>query len=198
LGLGQVADELRGWIEAALSDTPWADAAAPWLETAPASGALAPATEGLAIALGLLAPCLVAFAVTRGGVRRGLVVVGAAALALTATTLSTALNFGPQNALTWLTPVTLPALAFGAVLALLIAPLRSRLAAGLGLVVLSAHVGLVAQAPSDPYFAASLHAWEQGRFIRFHGLARWIGWVWPYLAMLWLLVRLGTRDDKTG
>ena len=26
----------------------------------------------------------------------------------------------------------------------------------------------------------SLQAWEQGRFIRFHGLAQWVGWLWPY------------------
>jgi hypothetical protein len=52
----------------------------------------------------------------------------------------------------------------------------------------------VAQAPSDPYFAQSLKAWERGRFVRFHGLAQWVGWLWPYLAMLWLLTRMGGRD----
>jgi hypothetical protein len=69
-----------------------------------------------------------------------------------------------------------------------------RLAAGLGLVVLSALVVLVAQAPTDPYFADSLQAWEQGRFVRFHGLAQWVGWLWPYAAMAWLLARTGRRD----
>ena len=44
----------------------------------------------------------------------------------------------------------------------------------------------------DLYFAQSLQSWEQGRFIRFNGLALWIGWVWPYAAMAWLLSRLGT------
>jgi hypothetical protein len=61
----------------------------------------------------------------------------------------------------------------------------------LGLVVLTLVVG-VAQA--DPYFAQSLQAWEQGRFVRFHGLAQWIGWLWPYGAMGWLLSRLGARN----
>ena len=42
---------------------------------------------------------------------------------------------------------------------------------------------------TDPYFADSLQGWEQGRFIRFHGVARWIGWLWPYAAMAWLLAR---------
>jgi hypothetical protein len=55
-------------------------------------------------------------------------------------------------------------------------------------------VVMVSQAPVDPYFADSLQAWEQGRFIRFHGLALWIGWLWPYAAMAWLLGRLGTQE----
>ena len=53
---------------------------------------------------------------------------------------------------------------------------------------------LVAQAPSDPYFAESLLAWEQGRFARFHGLAQWVGWLWPYAAMGWLIARLAARQ----
>ena len=64
---------------------------------------------------------------------------------------------------------------------------------GLGLVVLTALVMLVAQAPADPYYAASLQGWEQGRFIRFHGVAQWVGWLWPYVAMAWLLARLAAR-----
>jgi hypothetical protein len=54
----------------------------------------------------------------------------------------------------------------------------------------------MAQAPADPYFAQSLQAWEQGRFVRFHGLAQWVGWLWPYVAMLWLLSRLGAADER--
>ena len=53
----------------------------------------------------------------------------------------------------------------------------------------------VAQAPADPYFAQSLQAWEQGRFIRFYGVARWVGWLWPYAAIVYLLARLGARDE---
>ena len=47
---------------------------------------------------------------------------------------------------------------------------------------LSVNVALVAQAPSDPYYADSLQQWEQGRFIHFHGLAQWVGWLWPFAA----------------
>ena len=67
--------------------------------------------------------------------------------------------------------------------------------AGVGLVALTGLIVGVAQAPADPYFAQSLQAWEQGRFVRFHGLAQWVGWLWPYAAMGWLLSRLGGRHQ---
>ena len=73
-----------------------------------------------------------------------------------------------------------------------LAPMPRRLVAGIGLVALTGLVFGVAQAPADPYFAQSLQAWEQGRFVRFHGLAQWIGWLWPYAAMGWLLSRLAS------
>ena len=53
---------------------------------------------------------------------------------------------------------------------------------------------LVHQVPSDPYYAETLLAWESGRFIRFHGLSRWFGLLWPFVALLWLLSRLLGRD----
>jgi hypothetical protein len=71
--------------------------------------------------------------------------------------------------------------------------LRPRLAGALALVSLSGLVVLVHGAPTDPYFADSLQGWEQGRFVRFHGVAQWLGWLWPYAAIAWLLVRAGRR-----
>lgn len=193
LGVGQIGDELRQLALAAVADTPLEADVEFWLAAGPATP-LSPLREGLAIALGLAVPCLVAFAVTARGWRRVVLVAGAALLAFGVTTLSTALNFGPDHALTWLTPTSLPAFGAGLALALLGSLAGRRLAAALGLVAVAALVVLVAQAPSDPYFAASLQAWEQGRFIRFHGLARWVGWLWPYLAMLWLLSRVSARE----
>jgi hypothetical protein len=61
--------------------------------------------------------------------------------------------------------------------------------------VLTAMVSIIGQAPADAYFADSLQAWEQGRFIRFHGVAQWVGWLWPYAAIVWLLVRITQRDS---
>lgn len=199
LGLGQVGGELRIAVDAAFSGTPWAADVTAWLgggAAVRATPVLSRANELLVIALGLAAPCLVAFAATRTGWHRLALLGGATGLALAVSTLSTALNFGPEHALAWWTPTTWRALALGVVLALLAIGAGPRLAAGLGLAALTALVVLVAQSPTDPYYAASLQGWEQGRFIRFHGLAQWIGWLWPYAAIAWLLTRLARQDSE--
>jgi hypothetical protein len=172
---------------------------APWVERwrgldLDGSG-LTPAGEFALTALGLIGPCLVAFSVARGGWRRLMLALGALVLGCLSTTLSTALNFGPQHLLAWSTPQVLAALAFGTLLAAGLSIVPRRAAAGLGLVALTASVIVVAQAPADPFFAQSLQGWEQGRFIRFYGLARWVGWLWPYAAIAYLLVRVGSRDE---
>ena len=194
LGVGQGLEPLQQGLLALLQDTP----AEAWmidvLKTSPHLTPMSPGSESAAIVLGVLAPCLVAFAISRPGWRRLLLVLGTMLVALAATTLSTALNFGPQHALAWGTQPVLMALASGTVLSGFAAVLPGRAAAGLGLVVLTALVALMAQAPSDPYYALSLQAWEQGRFIRFHGAAQWVGWLWPYAALGYLLVRVGARD----
>lgn len=195
LGVGHVARQLRAAMTDLLDNMPWTrslaallDEPVVWVQPLP------PLSDGLVQLLGLLAPCLVGFSVARRGWRRALLVLGLPALGIAVTTLSTALSFGPTNALAWVTPQTLPALALGMVLAASCAWLEPRAAAGLGLAVLGALVVLVSHAPVDPYFAYSLQSWEQGRFIRFNGLALWIGWLWPYAAMAWLLSRLGASS----
>ena len=196
LAQGQVLTRLQEAIAMLLSDTvvaPWVEG---WTDADLARSALSPGDEFALIALGLLAPCMVAISVARASWRRVVLVLGAATLGVLATTLSTTLNFGPQHLLAWSTPQALAALASAAVLAALLSVLPRRAAAGLGLVVLTALITLVAQAPSDPFFAQSLQGWEQGRFIRFYGVARWVGWLWPYAAIVYLLVRLAARDAE--
>lgn len=199
LGLGQVwppvvdaAADFGAWAES----VPWASAWAASLAAMsfPVSP-LSPLAEAALTAFGLLTPCLLAFTVTLPGWRRLVLVFGAAALGLATTTLSTALNFGPQHALAWLTPTTIPAFGTAMVLAALAIGVARRTAAALCLVSVTALIVLSAQAPTDPYFADSLQAWEQGRFIRFHGVSQWVGWLWPFAVLLQLLRLAGARTE---
>ena len=197
LSLGPPGERLRqtlsGWLEGASWAEPLHAMLAP-----PAAAAVAvsigPLAEVTTTALGLLVPCLLAYVVAPAGWRRVGLALGAAALGVGAMTLSTALNFGPQQALAWIGPRTGLALALGLLLALACAGLRARLVVALGLVACTALLAAALQAPADPYLTASLQQWEQGRFVRFHGLAQWLGWLWPLLALAWLLAQLGRRD----
>jgi VanZ family protein len=193
-GLGQVWPRLRDALTNWLQDSAVASVFEPWLQGDADVSALSPPSELVAAALGLVAPCLVAYAVSRPGWRRIVLALGAAAIGFAAMTLSTALNFGPEHALAWRTPVAMAAMVAASALVLLLAWVPRRAAAGVGLMVLAALVAVIAQAPADAYFSESLQAWEQGRFIRFHGVAQWVGWLWPYVAMAWLLSRVASRD----
>lgn len=195
LGLGQVGERLRDLLLDWLDNVPWAEGAYEMLAVTPEQARLWEPAESLVTGLGLLTPVLVAYAVVAPGWRRPVLAAGALALGVVAMTLSTALNFGPEHALAWLTPVAAAGLGVGAALALLAVPAPPRLAAGLGLVAVTGLVTLVAQAPADPYFAQTLLDWEQGRFVRFHGVAQWVGWLWPYAALGWLLARLARGGE---
>mgnify|MGYP000855396047 CR=1 FL=1 len=194
LGLGQIGPEWRAAVEWAVASTPLET----WFAASDASrtgvAPLPPLQEAAAITAGLAAPCLLAGVVTRAGWRRWILAPALGIAAAAVVTLSTALNFGPDHAWTWMTPGTSRVLGAAVVLCMLFGAASARTSAALGLVAVTALAALVSQAPADPYYAASLQAWERGRFIRFSGLAQWVGLLWPYLVMAWLVVRLGRRD----
>ncbi len=196
LGLGQVFDRIRELASAGLAGTPFEG----WIEPRAVlpQEALPPGLELITIAIGLLVPCLLAYAITTPTWRRGVMVAGAVWLGVLATTLSTAMSFGPQHAFAWVTSATPLGWGIGTLAAFALIMLPPRAAAALGALVIGAMVALVNDAPADPYYAESLLSWEQGRFIRFHGLSQWVGWLWPYVALLYLLVRAATRDETAG
>lgn len=195
LALGQVGERLREAAEWLVEDVPWAEPLQAALQAGtPVPEPLAPLSEGLLIALGLFGPCMLAYSVARAGWHRLVLACGIAAVAAATMTLSSLLNYGPRHALAWPTAATLPAMTAALIAALALAPVPRRLACGLALMALAGAAALVAQAPTDPYFAQSLQSWEHGRWVRFHGLAQWVGLGWPYLVMLWLLGRLAQRD----
>ena len=194
MGLGPGWERVQEGLADMLLDVPWAQSALEAIYDVPGPvGHLPTLLEGLGIVLGLLVPCLLAFSITRPGWRRGVMAMGAVALGWSVTTLSATLNFGPGLALAWITPVVLPAMGGALVLSSGLLWVNQRLAAALGIAALLGMLVVVAQAPADPYFADSLQAWEQGRFIRFHGLAQWVGWLWPFAAAVWLFNRIASR-----
>jgi hypothetical protein len=57
----------------------------------------------------------------------------------------------------------------------------------LALVGLVLQLTLLNNASANAYFALTLQNWEQGQFIRFHGLIQWLGWLWPFALLVYLM-----------
>lgn len=191
LGLGQVLERLEAALAEWLADTPFLG----WLPVRDVElQPLVPSAELLCVALGAVAPCLLAYSVMRSVGRRAAVAVLLLALGVSVTALSAALSWGPVHAWSWLSLPVRVGLVAGLVLALVLSPLPRRGSAAVLLLALSLHLSLLNQAPASAYFTHTLQAWEQGRFIRFHGLAQWLGWLWPFATLGYVLVRLSTRE----
>jgi VanZ family protein len=190
--MGQVAERVREWLLVFLSETAWAD----WAQASMPSPVLrnfTPTGEFVLIALGLLGPCCVLLTVSNPGWRCRVLLLTLVITAALTTSLSSALSFGPEHAWTWAKPLAWWAICAATGLAFLFSWASRRTVAALGLMVLAASVVLVSQAPSDPYFALNLQSWEQGRFIRFHGAAQWVGWLWPFMAIAYLMSVIAGR-----
>lgn len=200
-GLGQCWDEIEALFLAMLGHLPlsswgWELSLDPLALSGDRSAPSKPA-QILAIALGALSPLALCCAAMSPGLRRLLPMAAMAGLALGAMSLSTGLNFGPAHAMAWFTTEALLACLLCIPLALPFVWLPRRWCAALALVVLAVAVVLGSQMPTGVYHAQNLQAWEQGRFIRFHGLALWVAWLWPYLAMGWLMSRLTAPPSRS-
>ncbi|SFU75421.1 VanZ like family protein [Polaromonas sp. YR568] len=193
MGLGQVFERLEAALADVLIDTPFLE----WMpvrdmELQP----LVPAAELLCVALGALIPCLLGYCVIRTFLQRAAFSTAVIAAGIAASALSAALSYGPDHAWAWLDLPVQVGIGFTVLLALVLLPVPRRAAAALALLALTIHLGLLNQAPADPYFAQTLQTWEQGRFIRFHGVVQWLGWLWPYAALLYVLLRLSGREPR--
>jgi VanZ family protein len=193
LGLGQVFERLEGALADWLMDTPFLE----WLPVREVElQPLVPGVELICVALGVLIPVLLGYSVMRTAFRRALFAVATVMTGVAVTALSAALSWGPSHAWAWLSlPVTV-GLSIGFALSLALLPLPRRGCAALVLLSVVVHLSLLNQAPASAYFAQTLKTWEQGRFVRFNGLAQWLGWLWPYAVLTYVLVRVSRADPQ--
>ena len=182
LGLGSVAEPLsKVWLE-----SPWGSEAplSVWLEAW--SLTASPVWVMVCVMLGLWVPGLLAMGVCRQPAQQLLAAATVALLAFLGSGLSAALTYGPVHAWHWLTAPVVSGLALGLLLLVvsvrvprLQAPWVMVCAQGVGLVLLNLM-------PVSAYFEQTMQTWEQGRFIRFHGLTPWLNWSWPWLLLVWM------------
>lgn len=191
-GLGQVFERVETSIAEWLADTPFLD----WMplrqfELEP----LVPGVELLCVMLGALVPCLLAFQVTRSIAYRAVLLPLMLFVGMVASALSAALSYGPDHAWAWLSLPVQIGIAAALCVGILLLAVPRRLCAALLLIALIVHLSLLNQAPESAYFAQTLATWEQGRFIRFNGVAQWLGWLWPFAALAYVLVAVSRRPQ---
>ena len=191
LGLGQVVERLELALAQALGDSPFLE----WLpvrdiELQP----MVPGAQVIAVALGGLIPCLLGYGVIRGWAHRSILLLLLLPCGLLFTALSAALSYGPVHAWAWFDAPVRAGFLGACMLALLTLWVPARAAAALALLALTVQLAMLNQASAGPYLAQTLQVWEQGRFIRFHGLAQWLGWVWPFAALAYVLLRLSRPE----
>ena len=194
-GLGQAWQRL----EAALVALTEGSALQGWLPQATPSLPLSPLAEALVVALCLWAPVLLAYAVLRRPGQRLVFALLFAGVVLAAGALSASLTCGPAHAWAWLTPQAQLGLVLALVVGVLCVVMPRRLCNVVMLLCLAVSLSLLNDAPLSPYFAQSLEVWEQGRFIRFHGLSQWLGWLWPFAALVFGLLSVSRPSTaRTG
>ena len=139
---------------------------------------------------GLLIPCLLANAIVAKPHQRRWVLVMLMITAIGVSVLSTELTYGWAHVTSWVNAKVLISLTLACTLAYLVARLSTRVNQWVLLLVLLMHVFLVNLFDQDVYLVQTLQTWEQGRYVRFNGLAQWIGWLWPYMVTGLMLVHL--------
>lgn len=188
-GLGQVWVQLEQVLSGLLADTPFLV----WLPLqAEVAVPLSPLAQALCVALGLLAPLMLGYADVPAPGRRLVLLAALCLSALGAAGLSAAMTYGPDHAWAWVDMPALLGMSGAAVVAIVAVRLPSRACHVGMLLALTVSLSLLNRAPVSAYFDQSLNVWEQGRFIRFHGLSQWLGWLWPFAALVYA-VRAVTR-----
>lgn len=184
LAQGQFLPPLLDTLSRWLLEAGWIEQALRW------AGPSTALEARLATGLGLLAPCLLVLAVARPGWGRLPLLISVALVGLGTSALATALGFGPANAWAWLTPATAQAIVVALALALALAFLPARACAVLALPALTGLMLLVTRMDPDPFVALNLQRWELGPRVQLYGLLQWLGWLWPLLALGWLMAGL--------
>ena len=187
LGLGQVLERVETALGEALSDTPFLE----WLpmrtiELQP----LLPGAQLLCVMLGALIPVLLAYSILRTISQRVVFLIAIQAISVLISAISAGLSYGPEHAVAWLTLPVQFGLMGAAVAGVLGLFLSARSCIAVLLLALVAQLFMLNLAPASPYFAQTLQTWEQGRFIRFHGVVQWLGWLWPFVAVAYVMARI--------
>ncbi len=103
----------------------------------------------------------------------------------------------PDDILGWATSGARAGLLAGVLVLAVVCFLPHALQQALGALSLFMTAVLVNLAPENPYLVQSLSVWRQGHFLNFNGLTRLVASLWPFLALLFLVLA-GPKPPPPG
>jgi len=101
--------------------------------------------------------------------------------------LFTALQFGADFSLIWLTAGALWGMVIGSILLRWALQLEAGTKFWIALICLLGTTIAVNVLPDNPYFILTLRHWYQGRLLHFNELMQWVSVVWLPLALVWMI-----------
>ncbi|MFZ6759525.1 VanZ family protein [Undibacterium sp. Ji50W] len=108
--------------------------------------------------------------------------------ALIIKSLASALLFKPEYAFAWLTPGARGGLLISIIMLYGFSFAPAQVQKRLALVLLTISLIVLNLVSDNPYFAATMQTWVQGKFLNFNGAAQFLSVFWPFLA-IWALLR---------
>lgn len=177
LGLGNVIEKLLTWVQELLPHAVWPTQL---LQKLTLAVPLPAPVKMLCVAASIWVVAMLGMAVIREGWQRLCWAAVVVVLALISNALSASVTYGPERTWFWLTPLVVAGLAVGLLLSLLVAKWRALILMRWMVLTQTGLLVVLNLVPSSTYFAQTLQTWEQGKFIRFHGLTEWLSWSWPF------------------
>jgi VanZ family protein len=145
-------------------------------------------SEIVITACGMSGAALTLLCLTRRGAPRLWLMLALVFTGLLVKTLASSLFFSPDNALTWITPGAQGGFLIGLIMLAGLAFAPQVAQRRLAVVTLVLALIVVNTIPANPYFVATLQAWQQGKFLNFNGAAQFMGMAWPFFALWFLLL----------
>ncbi|PRE10290.1 teicoplanin resistance protein VanZ [Burkholderia multivorans] len=171
-------DALLAWLPAAWHVGEWPERVDGWLSDS--------AWEAVIGALMLFAALAVASLAMRAQAPRIRLLAAFLGAALVLKAAATFMQSATGLVVVWATPGARLGIELGFAAALVALRVPATWRAALAAVALLAGIALVNLLPVNPFFDFTLSGWRQGRYVHFNSLARWLAWLWPYAALIWL------------
>jgi VanZ family protein len=172
-----------------------ADSALGWLNELPLMSFSSAQNDWsvLTVTTGLLMPCLLVNTIVSRPIRRFILMSLVLGIGFGVGAVSAGLSFGATHLTSWINQDVLMGTAMAVGLGLLSGAFSIGLSKLMLIVCILVHVVLVNPGHADVYLSQTLLTWEQSKFVRFNGLAQWLGWLWPYVVMIHTLTRLNEQ-----